>query len=193
MRQTGARAKVERAALELFAAKGFDGVSIAEIAGAAGVGQGSLYRHYPSKQDLAWALFSEAYLRTGAQLDAIRASEPRFDKRIAAMIAHFCAIYDGDPALFRFMLLAQHDLLPRLRSEDRTPVTVIEDAVREAVAARQIAAVDASGAAAVILGIVLQTCIFHVYGKIHGPLSTRAPRLASAAIAAVEALGRARQ
>src|SRR5258707_665010 len=66
MRSTGVRTKVERAALDLFAEKGVDGVSIAEIAQAAGVSQGALYRHHPSKEDLAWALFSTAYLRNGA-------------------------------------------------------------------------------------------------------------------------------
>ncbi|HJZ17361.1 MAG TPA: helix-turn-helix domain-containing protein, partial [Stellaceae bacterium] len=66
------KTKVERAAVELFAANGFDGVSIADIATAAGVSQGALYRHYPSKEELAWALFSTAYLRTGEELDRIR-------------------------------------------------------------------------------------------------------------------------
>jgi AcrR family transcriptional regulator len=60
MRSIGARGKVERAALDLFAAEGIDGVSIAEIAAAAGVSQGALYRHYPSKDELAWSLFSTA-------------------------------------------------------------------------------------------------------------------------------------
>jgi AcrR family transcriptional regulator len=38
-------------------------VSIAEIAAAAGVSQGALYRHYPRKEELAWALFSTAFCR----------------------------------------------------------------------------------------------------------------------------------
>ena len=114
-RTVGVKAKVERAALELFAANGLDGVSIADIAGAAGVSQGALYRHYASKEELAWSLFSTAYLRTGAELDAIRASDAEFEAGIAAMVAHFCALYDEDPALFRFMLLTQHGFLPRHR------------------------------------------------------------------------------
>jgi len=188
VRTTGARAKVERAALELFAAKGFDGVSIAEIAGAARVAQGALYRHYPSKQDLAWSLFSEAYRRTGAELEAIRAARAGFDDRIAAMVAHVCALYDADPAMFRFMLLSQHDLVPRLEPEEQTPVTVIENVVRDAIAAGDIAPVDPASAAAAILGVVLQNSVFHVYGRLRGPLSRRAASLAAAAVAAVRAL-----
>ena len=188
MRSIGAREKVERAALALFAAKGVDGVSIAEIAAAAAVSQGALYRHYPSKDELAWALFSTAYLRTGAELDQIRAREPDFNARIAAMVGHFCRLYDRDPALFRFMLIAQHDLLPRLAAEQRTPVDAVADTVADAVCAGEIGSVDAQAAAAAIMGIVLQTAMFHIYGRLGGRLARRAPRLAQAAIAAVEAL-----
>src|SRR5882757_6516871 len=113
-RPAGVKTRVERAALELFAANGFDGVSIADIATAAGVSQGALYRHYASKEELAWTLFSTAYLRTGEELDAMRARRLGLEAGIAAMVAHFCALYDNDPALFRFMLLTQHGLLPRI-------------------------------------------------------------------------------
>jgi|ERR1700693_5122475 len=189
MRSIGVRAKVERAALDLFAAKGIDGVSIAEIAAAAGVSQGALYRHHPSKEELAWALFSTAYLRTGAELDTIRAREPDFGTRIAAMVGYFCTLYDSDSALFRFMLIAQHDLLPRIGREQRTPVDAVADVVRDAVRAGEIASVDAQAAAAAILGIVLQTAVFRIYGRLKGSLAARSPSLTRAAIAAVEALG----
>jgi len=191
VRASGARPKVERAALELFAARGFDGVSIAEIAAAAGVSQGALYRHHASKEDLAGALFCEAYLRTGAELEQICRARTGFGERVAAMVAHVCALYDNDPALFRFMLLVQHDLLSRIGPEQRTPVTVIEEAVSDAAAAGEIAQVDAAAAAAAILGVVLQTAIFHVYGRLRGPLSARSGGLGAAAIAAVNALGAA--
>src|SRR5215470_11491054 len=125
MRSTGVRDKVERAALELFAAKGVDGVSIADIAAAAGVSQGALYRHYPSKDELAARLFSAAFLRTGAELDAIRAGRSGFAARVGAMVEHFCRLYDTDPALFRFMLIAQHDLLPRIDDGERSPTAVV--------------------------------------------------------------------
>jgi AcrR family transcriptional regulator len=147
-----------------------------------------LYRHYPSKEDLAWVLFSTAYLRTGAELDALRARHPAFRSRLGAMIAHFCALYDRDPALFRFMLLVQHGMLPRIPATERTPVEAVEECVREAVDAGEIAAVEPSAAAAAIFGIVLQTAVFHAYGRVRGPLSKRAAALTRAAVAAVEAV-----
>ena len=192
-RSTGVKAKVERAAIELFAARGVDGVSIGDIASAAGVSQGALYRHYPSKDELASSLFAAAYLRMGAELDAIRRQQPDLTSRIGAMVARFCALYDDDPALFRFMLLAQHGLLPGLASKQRTPVDAVTDAVAEAVRSGDLpgGSVDPVAAAAAIMGIVLQTALFHVYHRLDGPLSARTPELTRAAVAAVTALAAA--
>jgi AcrR family transcriptional regulator len=179
---------VERAAADLFAAKGFDGVSIADIAAAAGVSQGALYRHYPSKEELAWALFSIAYLRTGKELDRIRTGAAEFETAVAAMVAHFCALYDEDPALFRFMLITQHGFLPRIPSGSGTPVDAIADLVSDAVAKKRLKPIEAALGAAIIMGVVLQSATFHIYGRLGGSLVARAPALARAAIAAVEAL-----
>ena len=189
MRTTGVKEKIDRAAIDLFAAHGVDGVSIADIAAAASVAQGALYRHYRSKEELASRLFTEAYQRTGAELAAIAAAAPGFAARIGAMIAHFCALYDRDAALFRFMLLAQHDLLPGVEGSVSGPGAVIEATVNEAVAAGETPSVDAAAACAAIMGIVLQTALFHIYGRVPGPLAPRARALARAAIAAVAALG----
>ena len=48
--------------------------------------------------------------------------------------------------------------------------------------------VDPAIAAASIMGVVLQTALFHIYGRIAGRLTARAPALTRAAIAAVGAL-----
>jgi AcrR family transcriptional regulator len=187
-RSAGVKTKVERAAVDLFAANGFDGVSIADIAGAAGVSQGALYRHYASKEELGWALFSSAYLRTGEELDRIRAGEAEFEAAVTAMIAHFCALYDEDPALFRFMLITQHGFLPRIPSGSRTPVDAIADLVGDAIAENQLKPIDPALGAALVMGVILQAATFHIYGRLVGSLATRAPVLARAAIAAVAAL-----
>lgn len=48
---------IQNAALMLFAQKGFYGTTIAEIAAAAHVGAGSIYRYYTSKEELVNDLF----------------------------------------------------------------------------------------------------------------------------------------
>jgi AcrR family transcriptional regulator len=182
--------RVERAAVELFATKGVDGSSIGEIAALAQVSQGALYRHYPSKQDLARSLFSTAYRRIGGELAELRRREPGFAAQITAMVVQFCALYDADAALFRFLLLTQHNFLPRLADEPSAPPTVIADAVADAIDTGELAPVEPALGAAVVMGVVLQAATFHLYGRITGPLSERAPALAHAALAAVKTLGK---
>ena len=61
------------AARRLFAARGY-GVALSAIAQEAGVGQGVLYRHFPTRLDLAFAVFEEHFV----ELEAI-AAEPDAD------------------------------------------------------------------------------------------------------------------
>lgn len=52
--------KILQTALKLFSKKGFSAVSVREIAGALGLTQSALYKHYPSKQAILDALFERA-------------------------------------------------------------------------------------------------------------------------------------
>ena len=46
---------IAQVALELFEQKGFDAVTMEEVAKAASVSRRTLFRHFPSKSDLVWA------------------------------------------------------------------------------------------------------------------------------------------
>jgi AcrR family transcriptional regulator len=52
------RAQLIAAAMRLFASQGFDGTTTREIAEAAGVNEAIIFRHFPSKEDLYWAVVS---------------------------------------------------------------------------------------------------------------------------------------
>jgi AcrR family transcriptional regulator len=57
------RARVDRAALSVFAAKGFVGATVAEIARAAGTATGNVYHYYPDKAALFEAVVSDSFAR----------------------------------------------------------------------------------------------------------------------------------
>jgi AcrR family transcriptional regulator len=64
------RQRILAAARDLFAARGVAGVSMRQIAQAAQVGQGTLYRRYPSKGDLCKELAHERHVRFATELRA---------------------------------------------------------------------------------------------------------------------------
>lgn len=56
------REAILAAALELFAERGFDGTAMPMVAERAGVGAGTIYRHFESKEALGNAIFRQAKL-----------------------------------------------------------------------------------------------------------------------------------
>lgn len=72
-RKQRVEAELERIALERFAARGFDAVTVDELAAAADVSRRTFFRYFPSKEDL---LFSRRRAQT-ERLSALLAAEPR--------------------------------------------------------------------------------------------------------------------
>jgi AcrR family transcriptional regulator len=63
-------------AREVFLAKGYFGLRIDDIAGAAGVSRASFYTYFPSKRDLLLALGQRTFEATESALDEMEALEP---------------------------------------------------------------------------------------------------------------------
>ena len=66
MKQEDTKQRILEKALELFSAKGYDSVSVGEIAKSVGIKAPSLYNHFPSKQ----AIFDAIVQSTAAQYEA---------------------------------------------------------------------------------------------------------------------------
>jgi len=61
----------------LLAEKGFDLMTVDEVAADVGIAKASLYKHFASKEDLAAAAMIRALDRALAQLERLRASQPQ--------------------------------------------------------------------------------------------------------------------
>lgn len=62
------RTRVGRVALELFASRGFEETTIDDIADALGVGRRTVFRYFPSKNDMVWGDFDIVCGRLRADL-----------------------------------------------------------------------------------------------------------------------------
>ena len=63
-------------ALALFVVRGFDQTTMDDIAAALGVGRRTLFRYYPSKNDLVWGEFDEVLERLRVDLHAVEQDRP---------------------------------------------------------------------------------------------------------------------
>jgi mycofactocin system transcriptional regulator len=81
------RDAIERAAFVLFAARGFEATTIDDIAAAAGIGRRTLFRYYPSKNDIPWGQFDESLSRLESQLAAVPHDIPVHRAVHAAVLA----------------------------------------------------------------------------------------------------------
>ncbi|MGH2864058.1 MAG: TetR/AcrR family transcriptional regulator [Solirubrobacteraceae bacterium] len=111
--------RVLQAAGEVFAARGFDGASIDEIAAAAGLTKGAVYSNFASKDDLFFAVIED---RLVARLSALSAdidgpsSPERFMSGVAERLAEMLISERAWNLLFiEFWARAVRD--PRVREE----------------------------------------------------------------------------
>ncbi|MBH0776572.1 helix-turn-helix domain-containing protein [Nocardia bovistercoris] len=130
----GNRAALIRAAREVFAENGFE-VALSSIARAAGVGQGVLYRHFPTRESLALAVFEENIVEvetvagdTGSTVDDVLAVIVDQLTTSAAFIAMFDPTGTDDPRLLEvslrlITLLGRKLEDPRQRGAIRPDVT----------------------------------------------------------------------
>jgi AcrR family transcriptional regulator len=172
---------IARTALRLFVEQGITATTIRDIATAAGIAEGTLYRHFESKEQLAWELFSTHYLAFARELDRLQADYDTLRDKLAAMIRLFCAFFDRDPVLFSYLLLAQHSQLKKVTPEMETAVTVLQKVIAQGMARREIPEMEVEVAAALVLGPVLQVAVFKAYDRITQDLSELADTLVEAA------------
>src|SRR5690349_21522578 len=89
------RLKIIAAASELFARKGFEGTSIREIAAASGVLSGSLYYHFPSKEDLLFTVHQESLTAMRREVETALADVTEPWARLEEAIVAHCRILLG--------------------------------------------------------------------------------------------------
>ncbi|MDH4043897.1 MAG: TetR/AcrR family transcriptional regulator [Gemmatimonadota bacterium] len=96
------RDRLARAALDLFTTRGYHETTTPLIAARAGVAEGTIYRHFPSKEDLLNEVF-----RAGVRafLEPVKASDPiqPCRERLDGIATRWTAIAAANPALVRLV------------------------------------------------------------------------------------------
>ena len=175
------KARVERAALTLFVARGVTETTTREIAMAASIAEGTIYRHFPSKEQLALDLFLRHHRALAEALAGAAQRAQGLRAQIDAIVRCYCEWADDDWTLFAYHLLTQHMFLTMVPEDTPNPVDVLRQVIVQAMAAGEIPSRDADLAAASAIGTVMQPATYKLYGRFEGPLSAHANFFAEAA------------
>lgn len=109
------REKLLSASARLFARGGFEATSMRDIAKQAGMLAGSMYYHFPSKNDLIAAVYEAGVAEIGAAVDrAVTGRQDPWERLEAACIAHLETLL-ADSAHAAVMTAELRRLDPRLR------------------------------------------------------------------------------
>jgi AcrR family transcriptional regulator len=175
------KARIERAALTLFVARGVAETTTKEIAMAASIAEGTIYRYFPSKELLALNMFLGHHRALAEALDEAQAAAKGLRAKIEAIVRCYCDWADRDWTLFAYHLLNQHSFLIQVPDGTPNPVNVVREVIGQAMAGGEIPRRDIDLAAASAIGVVLQPATYKIYGRFEGPLSDHVRFFADAA------------
>src|SRR5262245_56776416 len=175
------KARVERAALTLFVARGVAETTTREIAMAASIAEGTIYRYYPSKEQLAIDLFLRHHRALAEALADAQRTARGLRAKIDAIVACYCDWADRDWTLFAYHLLNQHSFLIQVPDGTPNPVNVVREVIAQAMKVGEIPKRNVDLAAASTIGVVMQAATYKVYGRFEGPLTSHVRFFADAA------------
>jgi AcrR family transcriptional regulator len=143
--------RLVRAALELFSSRGYHDTTTAQIAKKAGVAEGTIYRHFPSKQQLLNELYRGALRWATKVVDDSDGPAPRARLALVAQ-----ALVDGavrDLAVVKLGLLERHDAV--LDDESRKTAREFRMALERVIAQGKAEGAVRAGAVDVWTGVWL--------------------------------------
>jgi len=111
------RAEILDAATAVFSERGFAAADVQEIADRTGVGKGTVYRYFPSKEELFLAAVDHGMRRLKTAVDAAVAGVVQPLERIAEGVRAYLAFFDEHPEIVELLI---HE---RAHFRDRTKPT----------------------------------------------------------------------
>ena len=173
-------ARIKDVALRLMVEKGVAETTIRDLAREAGVAEGTLYRHYASKEDMVRDLFREHYAEFARRLERLMAGHRTVRAKLAAVVQDTCRQFDQAPTVYRFLLFAQHEAMRRFPPGLDSPIPVLRAMLKQGIKTGEVKMTNPDLGAAMILGLLIQPAVSVVNGTLSAPLSQHADDIAAA-------------
>jgi AcrR family transcriptional regulator len=170
-------AELLEAARRVFAAKGFHGATMEDIAETAGVAKGTVYSYYPSKRAVYWAALQQG---VGELLERMRSSveaATTIEEKLRALIATKISFFHEDRDFFRIYFSEFGNVLAhpahvnrRFQDFQATQIGLLERVLEDAVKNGDIRDISATATAHAVAdvtrGMIRQRLISHRNGNV---------------------------
>src|SRR6266566_757672 len=131
------RARILDAAIKVFAERGFHSATVAEIARAAGVADGTIYLYFKGKDDLLLRLFDEKMTGLVAEMKAAVAQERSAAEKLKRFIQLHLALVERNPELASVLIVELRQSAQFLKAADRQKLAAYVDLIAEVVRSGQ--------------------------------------------------------
>ena len=152
------RQKILSAAAELFGANPYDSVQMRDVAARAEVGKPTLYRYFPSKEELFLEVFKSGLDQLEAEVAVILKDQDRPGRAMERLLEALLGTLGGQVAALRLLTDDQSPVMRRWRTEFRRRRRPFVDAARtileQGIAAGDFRPVDLDAVPSMIIGIV---------------------------------------
>jgi AcrR family transcriptional regulator len=158
---TPMESRILRAAVKLFAEKGFDATTVQEVVAYAEVTKGALYHYFDSKDDLLYEIYHSLIGLQTAELDRIIAEGRDAPETVRAILVNLvvttAARIDETAVFVREMHKLDSERMAAFRADRRRYQTTFRDVIAKAQAAGEFSVVTPADTAVLIaLGVVNQ-------------------------------------
>jgi len=152
------RQKILSAAAELFGANPYDSVQMRDVAARAEVGKPTLYRYFPSKEELFLEVFKSGLDRLDAEVAAILKDRDQPGPSLERLLQALLNALGGQVAALRMLTDDQSTVMRRWRNEFRRRRRPFVEAARtileQGIVSGEFRAVDLEIVPSMLIGIV---------------------------------------
>lgn len=163
LKSTNKKSAIVKSALELFAEKGFDGTTINDIAGAAGITPGAIYRHFTSKEELGKVIFETLIGSYSRELSVILDTRTLLKERVEHTVQLTYTYYEKYPAAVCFALKSQHNFWENLGEGIVHPHLLFNRIISEGLEKGEIRRGTPVVLGGIFAGALIEPLTFHFY------------------------------
>lgn len=168
------RDRIADASLRLFVSQGIAETTTRDIAKEAGIAEGTIYRHFESKEALAAEIFMETFMPLSRALVLLEENGGPVLERIERTVEHFYRLFDESPTRWVYVMTYQTGRQSKLPVGTPTPYTLMQKMMKEGTASGELAELDPDLHTQIVLGMITQPAMGIVYDELDGPLAPRA-------------------